>query len=90
MKIRKSTEQDFSRIMDIYAFAREFMKNHGNPNQWGPTNWPPEELIHNDIKDGNGYVCVNESGQVIGVFYYVHGKDIEPAYRDIEAYCSRG
>ena len=24
------------------------MKTYGNPNQWGPTNWPPEELIHND------------------------------------------
>ena len=29
MKIRKSTEQDFNRIMEIYAFAREYMKTHG-------------------------------------------------------------
>ena len=70
MKIRKSTEQDFYRIMEIYAFAREYMKTHGNPNQWGPTNWPPEELIHNDIKEGNSYVCLNDSEQVIGVFYF--------------------
>jgi len=26
MKIRKSTEEDFPRIMEIYAFAREYMK----------------------------------------------------------------
>ena len=39
--------------MEIYAFAREYMKTHGNPNQWDPTNWPPEELIHNDIKEGD-------------------------------------
>ena len=45
MKIRKSTEQDFTRIMEIYAFAREYMKTHGNPNQWGPTNWPPVKLM---------------------------------------------
>ena len=83
MKIRKATEQDFNRIMDIYAYAREYMKNHGNPNQWGPTNWPPEELIHSDINQGNSYVCLNDSEQVVGVFYYVYGKDIEPTYRTI-------
>ena len=69
--------------MDIYAYAREYMKNHGNPNQWGPTNWPPEELIHSDINQGNSYVCLNDSEQVVGVFYYVYGKDIEPTYRTI-------
>ena len=40
-------------MMEIYGFAREYMAEHGNPNQWGPTNWPPEALIHNDIRDGN-------------------------------------
>lgn len=83
MKIRKSTEQDFNRIMEIYAFAREYMKTHGNPNQWGPTNWPPEELIHNDIREGNSYVCLNDSEQVIGVFYFIQGKNIEPTYKNI-------
>lgn len=61
MIIRKSTEKDFPRIMKIYAFARDFMKAHGNPNQWGPTNWPLEALIHNDIKDGNSYVCISDA-----------------------------
>ena len=83
MKIRKSTEHDFPRIMEIYAFAREYMKTHGNPNQWGPTNWPPEKLIHNDIKEGNSYVCLNDSEKVIGVFYFIQGKDIEPTYINI-------
>ena len=49
MKIRKSKPQDIDRIMEIYDFARDFMVNHGNPNQWGPTNWPPKELILKDI-----------------------------------------
>ena len=78
MKIRKSTEQDFDRIMKIYEHARAFMAEHGNPNQWGPTNWPPEELIHQDIENGDSYVCVNGSGDVVGVFYYVFGKRIAP------------
>ena len=67
MRIRKTIEEDFERVMEIYAYSREFMARTGNPNQWGPTNWPPEELIHKDIKEGNGYVCVNEEGKVIGM-----------------------
>ncbi len=83
MRIRKTTEKDFERIMDIYAYAREFMAKTGNPNQWGPTNWPPESLIHNDIKDGNSYVCVSDDDKVIGTFFYTKGKDAEPTYREI-------
>ncbi len=64
MVIRNSTEQDFDRMMEIYSFARRFMAEHGNPNQWGPTNWPPEKLIHRDIRSGNSYVCVNDEGKV--------------------------
>ncbi|MBQ8306916.1 MAG: GNAT family N-acetyltransferase [Blautia sp.] len=83
MKIRRSTEKDFDRMMEIYGYARKFMAEHGNPNQWGPTNWPPEELIHRDIRDRNSYVCVNDKGTVIGTFFYVFGEDIEPTYREI-------
>ena len=50
MLIRHAEEKDFNRMMEIYRFAREFMAETGNPNQWGPTNWPPEDLIHDDIK----------------------------------------
>jgi RimJ/RimL family protein N-acetyltransferase len=83
MKIRKTTEQDFERVMEIYAHAREFMAQHGNPKQWGATNWPPEALIHADIAAGNSYVC-EDDGCVIGVFYFVHGKNIDPTYDNIE------
>ena len=83
MEIRKTTNSDLDRVMEIYAHARKFMAEHGNPNQWGPTNWPPEDLIHNDIQSGNSYVCLNDEGKVIGTFYYICGKDIEPTYRDI-------
>ena len=71
MRIRKSTEQDVERMMEIYAFAREQMAKNGNPNQWGPTNWPPEELIRHDIEEGNSYICENDSGEIIGTFYYL-------------------
>ena len=83
MKIRKTTEADFDRLMEIYAYARDFMEKTGNPNQWGPTHWPPEALIHSDIRDGNSYVCLSDAGKVIGTFFFIQGKDIEPTYRDI-------
>ena len=76
MKIRHSAEQDFSRIMEIYSFARSFMAEHGNPNQWGPTGWPPEDLIHKDIREGRSYVCLNDEGNVIGTFFFTCGEDI--------------
>jgi len=70
-------------MMEIYAYAREQMALTGNPNQWGPTGWPPEEVIHHDIEEGNSYVCENEAGEVIGTFYFICGKDIEPTYLEI-------
>lgn len=84
MKIRKSTEADIPRMMEIYAYARSFMAAHGNPNQWGATNWPPEELIRVDIAEGHSYVCVNENDHVVGTFYFNQGRDIEPTYEKIE------
>ena len=83
MQIRKSTEKDFDRMMEIYAIARKFMAEHGNPRQWGPTCWPPAQLIHQDIAQGDSYVCTHE-GRVVGTFYYICGKDIEPVYARIE------
>ena len=83
MEIRHSTEEDFQQIMKIYEYARHFMAEHGNPNQWGPTNWPPEELIHSDIAAGNSYVCTYED-KIVGTFFFNQGKDVEPTYDNIE------
>ena len=83
MKIRKSTEQDFERLMEIFSYARKYMAEQGNPNQWGPTNWPPGSLIRSDIQNENSYVCLNDSGSVIGTFFFAFGKEIEPTYNQI-------
>ena len=83
MEIRQSTERDFDRMMEIYGFARRFMEAHGNPHQWGPTNWPPEALIRKDISEGNSYVCTNDAGKVVGTFFFTQGQDVEPTYREI-------
>ena len=83
MIIRNSAPADLPRMMEIYRGARQFMAEHGNPNQWGPTNWPPEEFLQQDIKDGHSYVVENDDGKVIGTFFFTQGKDIEPTYREI-------
>lgn len=83
MEIRHATENDVSRMMDIYRYAREFMAAHGNPNQWGPTNWPPKDLIYSDIEAGNSYVCTCDD-KIVGTFFFNQGKNVEPTYNTIE------
>lgn len=83
MIIRRSDTADLDRIMKIYEHARRFMAEHDNPHQWGPTNWPPADLIRSDIADGSSYVCVHED-RIVGTFFFCKGRDIEPAYRIIE------
>ena len=84
MYIRKSSEEDFESMVRIYARARRFMAENGNPNQWGPTRWPPEALLKQDIRAGKSYVCANDSGEILGTFFYDYGVDIEPSYRITE------
>ena len=84
MKIRKTLPQDLDRIMEIYSYARTFMASHGNPKQWGPTHWPPKDLICQDIQGGHSYVCLSDDDRVIGTFFFIQGKDIEPTYREID------
>ena len=83
MHIRPSALADLETIMAIYARARRFMAEHGNPTQWCPRNWPPEKLIRADIAAGKSYVCTHE-GAIVGVFYFDQGADPDPGYRDIE------
>ena len=83
IEIRKTRPEELGELMEIYRYARSFMAAHGNPNQWGSTNWPPESLIQNDIEQGNSYVCVAD-GTIAGTFFYVQGKDVEPTYAHIE------
>ena len=83
MKIRNTVPSDLERVMEIYAGARAFMAEHGNYRQWGPTKWPPENLIREDIRQGKSYVCTSDD-RVVGVFYFDQGKEIEPSYQDIE------
>jgi len=79
MFIRKTEIKDLDNVMMIYEDARSFMKENGNPNQWGDS-YPERELIKRDISEGKSYVCMD--GDVIaGVFYFGIGPD--PTYLKI-------
>ena len=80
MIIRKTTERDFPAICQIYADARDFMRESGNPDQWRDED-PALEVIDRDIKAGLSYVCV-QNDEIVGVFYF--NIEPEPTYRKID------
>ena len=58
MKFRKSTKTDVTRIMEIVKQAQEYFKSQGI-DQW-QNNYPNEEVINNDINNGESYVMLDE------------------------------
>ena len=80
MEIRKATEKDFQKILSIYARARVFMSQTGNPTQW-KNMYPTEEIVHTDIKNGYLHLLEDEEG-IQGVFAFL--PDGDPVYDHIE------
>lgn len=70
MEIRISTEKDFVEIMQIYEYARKFMIENGNPNQWAASKFPPENLIKSDIENKKSYVCIDDK-KIVGTFFFM-------------------
>ena len=78
--VRNAAPEDMQRILEIYAIAREFMAQTGNPTQWGNT-YPEEALLWEDIRKHSLYV-VTQGSQIRGVFYFSLGND--PTYGYME------
>lgn len=74
--IRKATMADMDDLKVVYHNARQYMKNTGNPTQWGDTN-PPVEKLEKDIEIGQLYVCCDEE-EIYGAFVLQFG--VEPNY----------
>ena len=79
-KIRPARLEDLDGILKIYASAKKFMAETGNPTQWAGS-YPQRELLEEDIANSGLYV-VTEGGTICGVFYFVIGPD--PTYAIIE------
>lgn len=80
MKIRVAERQDMAAILEIYKIARNYMRENGNPFQWGDSH-PPAELVEEDIALGRSYVLIGTDGNVHGVFVFIIGQD--PTYHTI-------
>lgn len=81
MKIRNATHADLDAIFDIYEYARAFMKENGNPLQWGET-YPENQVILNDLKLNQLYVIESCDGSLAGVFAFL--KDGDSVYDNID------
>lgn len=79
MTIRKSTFDDIPRMLEIFALARRFMAETGNPNQWA-SNYPSVDQLRADIASGDSYVCVKQD-RIVATFVLRGG--IDPTYNVI-------
>lgn len=77
LHIRPAVPQDISTIEPIYADARRYMAENGNPNQW-VDGYPNTAQIQSDLQNGNLYVCTGAENTIVGVFCFFVG--IEPDY----------
>lgn len=77
--IRQSTIADIPRMREIFAHARQFMVETGNPNQW-TNDYPSEEFLRDDIGSGDSYVCIQD-GKIVATFLLRGG--IDPTYNEI-------
>lgn len=81
MYVRRSNMEDIPAMMDLYAQARVFMRENGNPNQWDDS-YPSRELLEKDIAFGNSYIVENDEKNLAATFAFIKGED--PTYYGIE------
>jgi len=77
--IRKTTIHDLEEILSIYSYARQFMRDSGNPDQWKDDH-PAREMVVSDIEAGLSYVCLLDD-EITAVFYF--SIETEPTYGKI-------
>ncbi|MDD4158665.1 MAG: GNAT family N-acetyltransferase [Proteiniphilum sp.] len=79
-QIRRTREADLPEVMEIYAAARVWMRQCGNPSQWGD-HYPSAAFLREEIAAGHSFLCVNDQGAIAGTFCLILGED--PTYREI-------
>lgn len=76
LNIRQTIAEDIPRLNEIFAAARKFMAETGNPGQWAD-NYPGEQLLREDIASGDSYVVLH-GGHIVATFLLRGGAD--PTY----------
>lgn len=80
MQIRNASVNDLPVLLELFAGARRFMAEKGNPGQWWG-GYPTEEMLREDIRLEQLYVC-EEDAHIYAAFVLVFGED--PTYQVIE------
>ena len=78
--IRHAQLDDWEQILSIYAHAREFMRQTGNPNQWKDKDPSPDLLIQ-DIQKKQLYL-LEDNNAIQAVFALIPGEDPTYSYID--------
>lgn len=86
LRCRSACPSDLDACLAVYASARRFMVERGNPFQWGSA-WPPEDVVAADIQAGRLWVALasaagEKTDPVCGCFAVC--EDDEPAYAHID------
>ena len=79
MKIRLSTFEDVSRIMEIINDAKALLKSL-NIDQW-QNGYPNAEQVENDILNEESYVVVNDDKKIMATSMFTLRK--EPTYKEV-------
>lgn len=79
MLIRKTREEEIGALLGLYAAARRFMAENGNPTQWGAAR-PSDATVAQDVRAGESYVC-EQGGRIAAAFAFRLGDD--PTYAEI-------
>lgn len=80
LMIRPAVLADLSQIEPVFVFARQEMKENGNPNQW-KDNRPSMETVAHDIEKENFYLVLDGT-EIVGCFAFILGND--PTYKRID------
>lgn len=78
MEIIKAEKGDLPRLREIYAYARNYMRETGNPDQWKDSS-PKEELLLEDIAAGNLYVI--KEGEVTMACLHLSSARMQPTVK---------
>lgn len=77
--IRQTAPEDLPRLKEIFAIARKFMSETGNPGQWDE-NYPGDQLLREDMDNGDSYV-IQKGNTIVATFVLRGGTD--PTYNVI-------
>ena len=75
MEIRPTEIKDLPLVMEIYDYARAFMRATGNTTQW-IDGYPSEALIRREIEESHSFACIDEQGEILGTFCFILGEDL--------------